>query len=62
MNESVKADGQIGAVNNSQQQTSQLDTDEKTTWILAFGVLLVVATVGNSLVTWFIIGIKRTNR
>jgi hypothetical protein len=57
MNESVKADGhQIGAVNKSQQQTSQLDTDEKTTWILAFGVLLVVATVGNSLVTWFIIG------
>ncbi|XP_046452861.1 tachykinin-like peptides receptor 86C [Daphnia pulex] len=60
MNESVKADGhQIGAVNKIQQQTSQLDTDEKTTWILAFGVLLVVATVGNSLVTWFIIARRR---
>ncbi len=54
MNESVKVDGQIRAINVT--DASQLDTDEKTTWILAFSMLLVVATVGNSLVTWFIIG------
>lgn len=35
---------------------TQLDADEKTAWILAFGVLLAVATVGNSIVTWYIIG------
>ena len=34
----------------------QLESDEKTAWILAFGVLLAVATVGNSLVTWYIVG------
>lgn len=35
---------------------AQLDADEKLAWIVAFGLLLAVATVGNSLVTWFIIG------
>ena len=57
MNEPLKNDGQLRAINVT--HTSQLDTEEKTTWIFAFGVLLAVATVGNSLVTWFIIG-RRT--
>lgn len=35
---------------------ADLDPDEKMVWIIAFGFLLVVATVGNSMVTWFIIG------
>jgi hypothetical protein len=63
MNESVKVDdGQVRAINVTiVTHASQLDTEEKTTWILAFGVLLVVATVGNSLVTWFIIG-KKMNK
>ena len=34
-----------------------LEEDEKMAWMLAFGLLLAVATVGNSRVTWFIIGI-----
>lgn len=46
------------ASNMTGVSTSQLDADEKTAWIFAFGVLLVVATMGNSLVTWFIIGMK----
>ena len=33
-----------------------LDVDEKTAWMVAFGILLAVATVGNSLVTWYILG------
>nr|CAH0110465.1 unnamed protein product [Daphnia galeata] len=57
MNESLKDDGQLRAINVT--HTSQLDTEEKTTWIFAFGVLLAVATVGNSLVTWFIIARRR---
>ncbi|XP_032785357.2 tachykinin-like peptides receptor 86C [Daphnia magna] len=47
------------ASNMTGVSTSQLDADEKTAWIFAFGVLLVVATMGNSLVTWFIIARRR---
>lgn len=36
-----------------------LQDDEKTAWIVAFSILLVVATVGNSLVTWYILGRKK---
>ena len=34
----------------------KFEEDEKMAWMVAFGLLLAVATVGNSLVTWFIIG------
>lgn len=34
----------------------QMPAGEKMAWILAFALLLVVATIGNSIVTWFIIG------
>lgn len=45
------------AFDNSEQSSVQLPSDEKMAWILAFAALLIVATVGNSIVTWFIIGI-----
>lgn len=34
-----------------------VDNAEKICWAVAFSFLLVFATVGNSLVSWFIIGI-----
>lgn len=50
------AEDYLPGVPMMQVSASKLDADEKTAWILAFGVLLIVATMGNSLVTWFIIG------
>ncbi len=43
-------------VNITANILAYLEEDEKMTWIVAFGLLLAVATIGNSLVTWFIIG------
>ncbi len=36
--------------------TVAIDEPEKICWAIAFSLLLVMATVGNSMVSWFIIG------